>query len=192
MPQNEAELLAEASRGDQSAFTALYYMYETDLYRFVYYLAGGPETAEELFQETWVRVVRHLGRKPVTNFRKWLFVIATNLYRDELRKRKVRRLVLGRESIGEDYGDPESSPDPVTVPETRPATDSFVIREALGKAMDKLSHRQREVFVLTHIEGFRIQEVADILGKPQGTVKSTLHRAVLTLRNELREFRPGK
>ena len=50
MPRNEAELLAEASRGDQSAFTDLYHMYESDLYRFAFYLAESPETADELFQ----------------------------------------------------------------------------------------------------------------------------------------------
>ena len=162
MPRDEAELLAEASRGDQSAFTQLYHMYESDLYRFAFYLADGPETAEEIFQETWVRIVKNLGKKPITNFRKWMFAIATNLYRDELRKRKVRRLVLCRESVEEDYGNPDETPNPVTVPETPSTANGFMIRDALGKAMKKLTHRQREVFVLTHVEGFKIQEVTKI------------------------------
>jgi RNA polymerase sigma-70 factor (ECF subfamily) len=192
MPRNEAELLAEASRGDQTAFTALYHMYESDLYRFAFYLADGPETAEELFQETWVRIVRHLGKKPIANFKQWMFAIATNLYRDELRKLKVRRLILGREAVAEDYGDPGDLRDPVVVPNIPPAAERYAIQEALGKAMKKLTHGQREVFILTHMEGFKIHEVTEMLGKTEGTVKSTLHRAVLTLRDELREFRTGK
>lgn len=191
MPRDEAQLLAEASRGDQSAFTALYHMYESDLYRFVCYLAGGPETAEELFQETWLRVVRHLGRKPVISFKKWLFTIATNLYRDELRKRRVRRLFLGRTPVDEPAVE-TTPPKPAGIPGTPAGEEGYAVREALAKAMDKLTPGQREVFVLAHVEGFRLQEVAELLGRPEGTVKSTLHRAVLTLRRELGEFRTGK
>jgi RNA polymerase sigma-70 factor (ECF subfamily) len=192
MPRDEAELLAEASRGDESAFTALYHMYHSDLYRFASYLADGPEVAEELYQETWLRVVRYLGRKPVVNFRKWLFVIATNLYRDELRKRRVRRLILGRAAVEEDYGDPGDTPGGVTVPAVPSGADRFTVREALGEAMKKLTPRQREVFVIVHVEGFKISEAAEIVGRPEGTVKSTLHRAVKTLRREMRPFRTDR
>ncbi len=189
MPRDEAELLAEASRGNQSAFTALYHMYETDLYRFVSYLTDGPETAEELFQETWVRVVKHLDKKPIVNFKKWMFAIATNLYRDELRKRKVRRLVLGREFVEENYGDRKNIATQVVATNVPAEAGGFAIREALARSMKKLNSRQRTIFVLTHVEGFKINEVAETLGIPEGTVKSTLHRAINTLRKELAEFR---
>jgi len=188
MPRDEAELVARAGRGDQSAFAALYTMYEADLYRFSYYLADGPDTAEELFQETWFRAVKHLGKKPVANFKGWLFTIATNLYRDELRKRKVRRLFLGREPVDDDYGETGADGRTAAAPQTTPAA-GFAIREALNKAMKKLTDRQRTIFVLTYVEGFKIREVCEILGKPEGTVKSTLHRALVTLRSELKEFR---
>lgn len=189
MPRDDAELMAEAGRGDQSAFTILYHRYQSDLYRFALYLTGGPDVAEELFQETWVRVVRHLGRKQVVNFKKWIFAIATNLYRDELRKRKVRRLVLGRGTTEEDYGEARGEGARSTVPETPPTSDGFAVREALTRAMRKLTHRQRTVFVLTYIEGFKIREVSEMLGKAEGTVKSTLYRTLEILRVELKDFR---
>lgn len=189
MSRDDAELLAKASQGDQTAFTMIYQRYESDLYRFTAYLADGPDVAEELFQETWFRAVKNLGRKPVVNFKKWLFAIATNLYRDELRKRKVRRLVLGRTSIEEDYGDTGDDHDPVVVPETAPTSESFAIREALAKAMRKLTHQQRAVFVLTYVEGFKLREASEILGKAEGTVKSTLYRTLEILRGELKDFR---
>jgi RNA polymerase sigma-70 factor (ECF subfamily) len=164
-------------------------MYETDLYRFAFYLAGGPDAAEELFQETWYRAVRHLGRKPVADFKKWLFTIATNLFRDELRKRKIRRLVLGRESVEELHGDPEGEQRPPVTRAIPADAEGFAIREALNKAMKKLTHKQRTIFVLTYVEGFKIHEAGEMLGKPEGTIKSTLHRALLILRDELKEFR---
>jgi RNA polymerase sigma-70 factor (ECF subfamily) len=189
MSRDEAELLAKAGRGDQTAFTMIYQRYESDLYRFTAYLAHSPDVAEELFQETWFRVVKNLGKKPVASFKKWIFAIATNLYRDELRKRKVSRLVLGRTIIEEEYGDTRDEHEPVVVPETAPTSESFAIREALTKAMRKLTPRQRTVFVLTYIEGFKIREASEILGKAEGTVKSTLYRALEILRAELKDIR---
>lgn len=189
MPRDDAELMAAASRGDHSAFATLYKRYETDLYRFVYYLASGSDTAEELFQETWLRVVRHIGKKRITDFKKWIFAIATNLYRDELRKRKIRRLFLGREPVEGETGEAGIGGRHAPAPGDQPDAEAFAIREALGKAMKNLTPRQRTVFVLTQIEGFKMREVAEMLGRSEGTVKSTLHRAVSILRDALGEFR---
>jgi RNA polymerase sigma-70 factor (ECF subfamily) len=189
MPRHDAELLAQASRGDHAAFATLYRKYERDLYRFAFYLAGEPDAADELFQETWLRVVKHLGRKQVEDFKKWVFTIATNLFRDELRKRKVRRLVLGRESVEEVHGDPDEEQRPVAIAEVPADADGYAIREALAKAMKKLTDKQRTVFALMYIEGFKIHEVGEMLRKPEGTIKSTLHRTLVILRSEMKEFR---
>jgi len=189
MPRDDAELLARAGRGDQSAFATLYNEYQADLYRFALYLADGPDAAEELFQETWFRVVKHLGKKPVANFKQWLFTIATNLYRDELRKRKVRRVIAGSETSEDRDGGNANGDAPQAIPQTPPAAEGFVLREALREALNKLTHRQRTAFVLVYMEGFKIREAGDILGKPEGTVKSTLFRALEILRHELKEFR---
>jgi RNA polymerase sigma-70 factor (ECF subfamily) len=182
MPRDDAELLAKASLGDQSAFGALYNKYHTDLYRFAFYLSGGPEAAEELFQETWYRAVKNLGKKQIINFKQWLFAVAANLHKDELRKQKVRRLFLGKEAGG-GPGTERATAGSV------PAPEQFMIQEELSKAMKHLTHRQRTIFILTYVEGFKIREVCEMLGKAEGTVKSTLHRAVTILREELKEFR---
>jgi RNA polymerase sigma-70 factor (ECF subfamily) len=189
MPRDDAELLARAGRGDQSAFATLYNEYQADLYRFALYLADGPDAAAELFQETWFRVVKHLGQQRVTNFKQWLFTIATNLYRDELRKRKVRKVVVGSETSEDRYGGTAAGTVPPAIARTPPAADGFDLRDALKKAMRKLTHRQRTAFVLVYVQGFKIREAGEILGKPEGTVKSTLYRALETLRVELKEYR---
>jgi RNA polymerase sigma-70 factor (ECF subfamily) len=188
MPPDEAGLLARANRGDPSAFAALYEVHERDLYRFAFYLTGSPDAAEELYQDTWLRVARHLGRKPIADFKRWLFTIATNLHRDELRKRKVRRLFLQQQSLEDDH---VVDPDARLVSQVHPEAERLEAREALNEALSKLSRPQREVFVLIYVQGFKIREVSVILDKPDGTVKSTLHRAIQVLRDELKEFQGG-
>jgi RNA polymerase sigma-70 factor (ECF subfamily) len=187
MPHDDAELLTLAGRGDPSAFARLYNQYERDLYRFAFHLAGEPDTAEELFQDTWLRAVKHMGKTPITNFKSWLFSVAVNLYRDELRRRKVRRFFLGGEPGHMDYDNPESGAAAASA--VSPNVDDFMIREGLAKAMNKLSPKQKTIFVLTYIEGFKIREVSELLGKAEGTIKCTLHRALTVLRGELKDFR---
>jgi RNA polymerase sigma-70 factor (ECF subfamily) len=189
MPRDDAELLARAGRGDQSAYATLYNEHESELYQFALYLADGPDAAEELFQETWFRVVKHLGKKPIGNFKQWLFTIAANLYKDDLRKRKIRRVVSDSETTEDRYGGGGAGIASPQAPHSKPAAEGFALREALGKAMKKLTHQQRTTFVLVYVEGFKIREAGEILGKPEGTVKSTLYRAVEVLRGELKEFR---
>lgn len=179
MPLNDAELLAKASMGDRSAFGVLYNRYQADLYRFVLYLTGDADMAEELFQETWFRAAKSAGKKPIDNFKRWLFRIAVNFHRDELRKQKVRRLFLGD-------GQPPDGGGPAA---PLHGAGDFEIREAVIRAMDDLTTRQRAVFVLTYVEGFKIREVGKMLGAADGTVKSTLHRALVVLREKLKDFR---
>lgn len=188
MSRDDAELLARAGRGDQSAFATLYHEYESDLYRYSLYLADGPDAAEELFQETWFRAVKHIGHKPIRNFKQWLFTIATNLYRDELRKRKVRRFVPLGESGEGDYRVPESDAVPAA-PLSNPSADDFALREALNAAVNTLTPKQRTAFVLVYVQGLKIREAGEVLGKPEGTVKSALYRALEALRAQLEEFR---
>ncbi len=63
------------------------------------------------------------------------------------------------------------------------------LRRRIATALDQLSRRQREAFILVHLEGFTVQECADFLGKPSGTVKSHLHRALVALRTELADLK---
>lgn len=183
MPRDDAELVALASRGDRSAFATLYRMYERDLYRFAFYLAGGPEAAEELFQETWFRVARRLGGTRIEDFRSWLFAIATNLQRDELRRRRVRRRVIDGAPLEDGRSDLRGVDEAVA--------ERTALRDALARAVEGLTPGQREVFVLVYVEGFKIREVSEITGKPEGTVKSTLHRALGSMRGRLEEFCKG-
>jgi len=177
MPQGEDELVEHAGNGNNAAFEKLYYLYEKPLFRFVVYLSGQQYLAEELFQETWLRAAKHFrNKKQVSSFKSWLFTIAVNLYRDELRKSKIRRFFLGDE-------EPE--------PRFQNNFTDFEIRDELNEAIQSLSEKQRTVFILFYVEGMKISEVSQIVGRTEGTIKATLHQTIKKLRKELKEFKNG-
>ncbi|MBN1997745.1 RNA polymerase sigma factor [candidate division KSB1 bacterium] len=182
--QDETELVHQASQGSTEAFERLYEYYHNHVYRFLLHLTQDTERTQDLFQETWLRAARYLRTgKKVNHFKTWLFTIAVNLFRDEVRKRRVTRFLLGSFSLPEENkGDPKAPMAHITV------TDhgkTFDIRQALSIAMDKLTERQKTVFVLTYVEGFKIHQVSDMLNIAQGTIKSLMFRTVHKLRKEL-------
>lgn len=145
-----------------------------------------------MFQETWLRVVRHLPEKADReNLKPWIFMIALNLHRDLLRKKRIRRLFLlsrgGREAdrISLAAGPAAAGSDPALTAE-RASTWRNISRAVSG-----LPEKQRRVFVLKEVEGFQQAEIAQMLGIPVGTVKSLLHRALKRLQRELTPFNPG-
>jgi RNA polymerase sigma-70 factor (ECF subfamily) len=175
-----------------SDFDEVYDRFRDDIYRFVRYLDGNQAEAEDLFQEVWLRVARHLGERPdPAGLKPWLLAIALNLHRDSLRKKRVRRLFLlsrsrgdASESAAQKTG-PASSDDPVYLAE------QAVLRRKIDQAVRGLPERQRQIFVLQEVEGLRQAEIAGVLGIPVGTVKSLMFRAVRRLQKELADCRPG-
>ncbi len=142
---------------------------------------------EDLFQETWLRAARYVRNgKKVEHFKSWLFTIAVNLFRDEMRKKRTNRLVFGLFATRED----ETAARRKMVPKFVAADfgQSYDIRQALSGALEKLTEKQRTVFILTYVEGFKIRQVSDMLNISQGTVKSLLFRTVRKLRKELKDF----
>jgi len=187
MPPEEAKRLNEASRGDPATFADLFARHEADLFRFTRYLAREADLAEELYQETWLRVTHRLrggGKQLPDDFRKWLFTVAANLFRDELRKRRVRRKVEGGSLDAETSIAGERA-----VAKAPEISEQIALREGLDRALDALSDRQRTAFLLVHAEGFKLREVAGLLEVAEGTVKSMLHRSAAIMREQLGEFR---
>jgi RNA polymerase sigma-70 factor (ECF subfamily) len=143
-------------------------------YNFAYRLAGNEADARDLTQDAFLRVYRAWRSfQPGTSFLSWIYRIVTNLYRDELRRRKGRY----QEEIPEDN-------EPQAYGGARPlATDPIEdyvagqLDEPLAKALAQLSPEQRQVIVLADIEEYSYQEIADIMGCSIGTVRSRLHRA---------------
>jgi RNA polymerase sigma-70 factor (ECF subfamily) len=182
----------EAAPWSVTSFEEVYAAYRPALYRFACALADTPGDAEDLFQETWLKAVRAKQRPAPEELKAWLFTIAANLHRDTLRKRRVRRLFFlerGR-TISAAGGDADPGWDAARFQRGDPAALTE-LQLCLRRALAGLPARQRKVFVLKDIEGFRHDEIGRMLGIPQATVRTLLHRAVGRLRKELAAFGPG-
>jgi RNA polymerase sigma-70 factor, ECF subfamily len=153
-------------------------------YNFAYRLTGNDADASDLTQEAFLRVYRAWQSfKPGTSFLSWIYRIVTNLYRDELRRRKGRY----QEEIPEDN-------EPQAFGAGRPLAvspiDEYVeaqYSEPISKALAALSADQRQIVVLADVEECSYQEIAEIVGCSIGTVRSRLHRA----RGQLRKLVTG-
>ena len=152
--------------------------YQTRLLNFVYRIVGDRERAEDLVQEVFVRVYRHLGRFDRSKkFSTWIYTIASNLAKNELRNRSRNPLVLFT-SMTKGWED-EERPLEFEDPSSRP-DDLFRkrhVRELVETSVAQLPTHHREVFMLREIEGRSYEEIAEITHCNLGTVKSRLNRA---------------
>jgi RNA polymerase sigma-70 factor, ECF subfamily len=164
--------------GETRTFDVLVERYQTRLLNFVYRIVGDRERAEDLVQEVFVRVYRHLARFDRSKkFSTWIYTIASNLAKNELRNRSRNPLVLFTSMTKgwEDEERPLEFEDPTSRPD-----DLFRkrhVREMVESSVAQLPTHHREVFVLREIEGRSYEEIAEITHCNLGTVKSRLNRA---------------
>ena len=178
----------ETERTAAQVFDDLYQKYQTAVFSFTYYLTQNRGEAEDLFQETWLRIVKNIPQKVnKQSIKAWIFTIVANLYQDTLRKKRVRRLFFLQKSKSDDKED-------VIAGTSKTSQSEEVYQAEMGEdismAIARLPDRQRRVFVLKEIAGFKQAEIGDILRIPVGTVKSLMYRAVRRLQHELSEYQP--
>jgi RNA polymerase sigma-70 factor (ECF subfamily) len=164
--------------GESRAFDELVNRYQNRLLNFVYRTTGDRERAEDLVQEVFVRVYRHIHRFDRSRkFSTWIYTIASNLAKNELRNRSRNPLVLFQ-TIRRNWED-DDRPLQFEDPGSRP-DDLYRkrhLREAVEDAVEKLPPHHRNVFVLRELEGKSYEEIAEITSCNLGTVKSRLNRA---------------
>lgn len=177
--QPEVNTLIEAHlAGDPRAYGQLVERYQVRLLNFVYRMIGDRERAEDLVQEAFLRVYRHLDRFDRTRkFSTWVYTIASNLAKNELRNRSRSPLITFEQARPRDEEDPR----PVDFEDHTSRPDDLYERRQLKQLVDetvsKLTPHHREVFVLRELEGKSYEEIADIMHCNLGTVKSRLNRA---------------
>lgn len=164
--------------GASLAFDVLVDRYQTRLLNFVYRTVGDRERAEDLVQEAFVRVYRHLARFDRSKkFSTWIYTIASNLAKNELRNRARNPLVLFQTMTSgwEDEDRPLEFEDTAARPDD--AFDRRHLRELVDAAVKRLPAHHRQVFVLRELEGRSYEEIAEMTQCNLGTVKSRLNRA---------------
>ena len=183
--------IAQLRRGDLDALSSLLARYQNRLYRYLLRMVRQPAEAEDLFQQTWLRVAEKIhSYDQRRNFEAWLFTLARNLAIDHLRRVRPESL---DEPAGHDASG-ESAAARLVSHET-PALDRVLARERssrLADAMEMLPVIQREVLTLRFEEEMKLEEIAEILGAPLSTVKTRLRRGLEHLRGKLESRFPGE
>jgi RNA polymerase sigma factor (sigma-70 family) len=176
-------------RPDRVAFAELLRRYQSQVDRVLYHLAPDWPDRADLAQEVWIRVYRNINRlQEPAKFRGWLSRIATNLFYDELRKRKrvVSPLSLDApRAVDDGEMDWEIAGD-TPGPEEELTTREFY--EQLREAIADLPEVFRTTIVLREIEGLAYEEIAEITGVSLGTVKSRIARARARLQSQLQTY----
>ncbi|GAC1653654.1 MAG: sigma-70 family RNA polymerase sigma factor [Gemmatimonadaceae bacterium] len=175
---DDSAVVSSFLSGEERAFQELVERYQTRLLNFVYRTIGDRERAEDLVQEVFIRVYRHLQRFDRSKkFSTWIYTIASNLAKNELRNRSRNPLVLFQ-TIQRNWQD-EERPLEFEDPGSRP-DDLYRkrhLRELVEASVAKLPEHHRQVFVLRELEGKSYEEIAEITDCNLGTVKSRLNRA---------------
>jgi RNA polymerase sigma-70 factor (ECF subfamily) len=187
-PAGLERLLRRAQKRDPEALSELVDEYSPRVFGLLFRLTGSRETAEELMQETFLRVVRtiptyqHDGK-----FESWLFRIAANLARDDARRTRRRGRPLTLDAFGDD--DDTGPPD---VPDSRRIDPGRELMkresgERLSACLAELSEMDREIILLRYFSELPFREIAEMLQVPLGTALARAHRAMQRLRAALEE-----
>jgi len=181
----DEELVVRLRRGDGAALRQLVERHRGPLYGYLVRMLASREDAEDLFQEAFLRVVRHAERfDEQQRFKPWLYAIATNLVKNKYRSRSYRNAVSLDQDGEEAGGDLASrlagrSPRPM---------EEAVRSELCGRVRDVvqgLPEKGRAALVLFYYQGLSYQEISEVLEVPLGTVKSRIHNALSRLSRDL-------
>jgi len=189
---SDAAVVALAQTGAEPAYREILTRYERPVFSLIFRMVRDRETAEDLAQETFIKVLKNLDRySPEFKFSSWLFKIANNLTIDHLRRRRIDTISI------------EGAPDAVTVESARATSIAVVSQDqspleelesrelgtAIEAAIAGLRPEYRACILLRHVEDRSYEEIAEIVKLPLGTVKTYIHRARHELRAALGEVR---
>lgn len=182
----DEELVLALARGNTESLGPLVTRWEQPLFRFVYRLLERREDARDVCQETFLRILRGAREfRKGARFSTWMYQIALNLCRDQVRRRSRWRLRIAEPSGDRDTErwEPEEPAPPEGLPDR--AIESRQRERAVHEALRGLPPEQREVVFLKEFEGLKFREIAEVLGCPESTVKSRMYFALDTMRRDL-------
>ena len=195
MSLKDAELVARAQDGDQTAFETLVRQYQGKAYAIAYNMCSGDsEEARELTQEAFLRAYRSLKNfRGKSSFYTWFYRILVNTCFDSRRRRSRLEKIFSfwrrdkHEKVSSDEIDGQY-PDPKEYTNPMAALSNKQLAHEIKQALASLPEKQRVVFQLKVLHGMRIHEIAKIMGSAEGTVKSHLFRATHFMREALKEW----
>ena len=188
----DQEIVVLARQGREAAYKELIGRYQRPVFSLIYRLVRDREKAEDLAQETFIKVLNALDRyDPTFKFSSWIFKIAHNTSLDHLRKKELVTLSLEGSPHAESQSEIEAST--VQALSTEETPEDYAASRELGatleKAIGRLRPEYRTAIVMCHVEGRPYEEIAEVMGVPLGTVKTYIHRARNELKKELEHLR---
>lgn len=187
--RSDEEMMVAFQEGDVSSFEELVKRHRHGVYNFIFRFLGNRETAEEVFQEAFIKIHRaSQSYAPNGKFTTWLYTIVRNQCVDTFRRQKIRHAISldgnGKEDetkLSDTLASEDIPPDVLS--------SAREIEQVLEHALDKLNEDQKEVFLLREKQGFKFEEIADITGVSVNTVKSRMRYALEGLRRTLKQSR---
>jgi RNA polymerase sigma-70 factor (ECF subfamily) len=189
---SDQDVVALARDGRESAYRELIRRYERPVFSLIYRMVRDRETAEDLAQETFIKVLNAIGSyRPEFKFSSWVFKIANNTAIDHLRRKELDTLSLegsphattpeGVEATALQVGSGDESP--------LETVEAIELGGEIERAIAQLRPEYRSCILLRHVEGRAYEEIAEMLDLPLGTVKTYIHRARHELRLALQHLR---
>ncbi|GIP30541.1 ECF RNA polymerase sigma factor SigW [Paenibacillus sp. J23TS9] len=180
----ENRLTKLALKGDQRAFAEIVELYKDKIYHLAYRMLGNRHEAEDIVQETFLRVYKNLDRyDPNQKFSTWIYRIATNLCIDRLRKKKPTY------SLDAEMNDQEGMDGYSMIPSDNRTPESETLlsetQEIIYQAIGSLPAKYKSVMILRYLQDLSLQEISDVLGMPVTTIKTRVHRGREFLRKKL-------
>jgi RNA polymerase sigma-70 factor (ECF subfamily) len=181
----ETRLAKLARNGDREAFETLVDLYQDKIYYFALRMLGNAQEAEDVVQETFLRVYTNLDRYDETHkFSTWIYRIANNLCIDRLRRRKPTLSLDFEDENGDTTGAGYAV---LSSEEDRPEEQMILseLQTTVRDAIEKLPDKYKSVVVLRYLHDLSLQEIGEVLDLPVTTVKTRVHRAREALRLKL-------
>jgi RNA polymerase sigma-70 factor (ECF subfamily) len=188
----DADVVTLAQKGREAAFRELLRRYERPVFSLIFRMVRDRETAEDLAQDTFIKVLNHIDSyRPEFKLSSWLFKIANNVAIDHLRRRQLDTVSIDGSPHAATAAEIEATSFDV-VARQESALEEMEARElgsTIERAISRLRPEYRACIMLRHVEGRSYEEIATTLDLPLGTVKTYIHRARHELRDALERVR---
>lgn len=189
---SDHDLVTRAQQGSEKAYRELLARYQRPVFSIIFRMIRDREQAEDLAQETFVRVFNHIGRyDPRYKFSSWIFKIATNLTIDWIRRKELKTVSIDGSRNATSSEEMEATAITIASDDENPEEllEARELGEEIEEAIGKLRPEYRAAILLRHVEGREYQEIAEIMSLPLGTVKTYIHRGRNELRDSLQHLR---
>jgi len=182
----DTQLITHILNGERSGFNALVWRWEKPLYNFILRYLGSKELSREVTQKVFIRVYKNLAKlRDPAKFSSWIYQIAANLCRDEIKKMNRRDFIsldlIQQNNENEGHRLPQELQESSDVsPETK--LNQKQIGSIVQKALQQLPEEQRVVIIMKEYQGLKFREIAEALNQPLNTIKSRMYYGLNGLR----------